>query len=297
MSRYSQLMQRIRDGERILIDGATGTEIERRGVPQLDKAWNGGGALSHPQILRAVHEDYLRLGAEAVIANTFATHYHALRDAGEAERFEAYNRRGVELAIEARDNTQKPNALVAGGISYWSWSGHHPTIDNLKTATERQVEIIAAAGADLFMLEMMIDIDKMLVLVDAARSTGLPVWVGLTCEPDARGVVCLRNGEPLSDALAAIEGRQVDLVNIMHTEVELIDACLEAVHSNWSGPVGVYAHSSHSIDHRWVFDNTISPADYCAAARRWIDRGVRVIGGCCGIEPRHIEQLAKLVEK
>ena len=275
MSRYNKLVQRILADECILIDGATGTEIERRGVPQLENAWNGGGALSHPEILRAVHEDYLRLGAEIIISNTFATHYYALRDAGEAE---------------------KANALVAGGISYWSWSGNHPTLENLKTATERQVDIIAGAGADLFLLEMMIDIDKMLILLDAALSTGLPVWVGFTCEPNAQGVVCLRNGEPLSDALAAIEDRQVDLVNIMHTEVEDIDACLKVVLSNWSGPIGVYAHSSNSVDHHWVFQNTISPTDYCVAARRWIDRGVRVIGGCCGIEPRHIEQLAKLVE-
>lgn len=297
MSRYSNLMQRIHADECILIDGATGTEIERRGVPQLDNAWNGGGALSHPQILRAVHEDYLRLGAEIIISNTFATHYYALCDAGESEHFEEYNRRGVELAIEARDGAKKPNALVAGGISYWSWSGNHPSLENLKTAAERQVEIIASAGADLFILEMMIDIDKMMILLDAARSTGLPVWVGFTCEPNERGVVCLRNGEPLSEALAAIEGRQVDLVNIMHTEVDDIDVALEALKSHWSGPIGVYAHSSNSVDHHWIFENTISPTDYCTAARRWIDEGVRVIGGCCGIEPRHIEQLAKLVEK
>lgn len=295
MSRYRKLMQRIHAGERILIDGATGTEIERRGVPQLENAWNGGGALSQPEILRAVHEDYLRLGAEVIISNTFATHYYALRDAGEAERFEEFNRRGVELAIEARDGIQKPNAVVAGGISYWSWSGKHPSLENLRTATERQVAIIADAGADLFILEMMIDIDKMMILLDEAQSTDLPVWVGLTCEPNAQGVVCLRNGEPLSDALAAIGDRRVDLVNIMHTEVEHIDACLEVVQSNWPGPVGVYAHSSDSVDHRWVFENTISPADYCAAARGWLDRGVQVVGGCCGIEPRHMEQLAKLV--
>ena len=295
MNRYAKLMRRINAGECILIDGATGTEIERRGVPQLENAWNGGGALSHPQVLRAVHEDYLRLGAEIIIANTFATHFHALQEAGEAERFEEYNRRGVELAIEARDELQKDDALVAGGISYWSWSGNHPGLQELKTAAERQVEVIAAAGADLFILEMMIDIDRMLILLDAAVSTGLPVWAGFTCEPDADGAIRLRNGEPFSDALAAIEGR-VDLVTVMHTEVEHIDACLDVALSNWSGPLGVYAHSSDSMDHRWVFDDTISPADYCTAAQRWLDRGVRVIGGCCGIEPRHIEQLAKLVQ-
>ena len=297
MDRYNALLARINAGERILIDGATGTEIERRGVPQLENAWNGGGALSHPEVLRSVHEDYLRLGAEVIISNNFATHYYALRDAGEEDRFEVYNRRGVELAIEARDNAKRPDALVAGGISYWSWSGNHPGLKDLETVTKRQVEIIAAAGADLFILEMMIDIDRMMILLDAARSTGLPVWVGFTCAADARGTVRLRNGEALSDALIAIRDRPVDLVCIMHSEVEDIDTCVAALQSNWSGPVGVYAHSSDSVDHHWVFDNTISPVDYCAAARRWIDQGVSVIGGCCGIEPRHIEQLAKLVEK
>ncbi len=118
-------MGRIANGERILIDGATGTEIEKRGVPQLENAWNGGGALSHPDVLRSVHEDYIREGAEIDIANTFATHRHALRDAGVEHQFETLNRRGVELAMEARERMQAPDVLVAGGISYWSWSGIH----------------------------------------------------------------------------------------------------------------------------------------------------------------------------
>ncbi len=296
MNRYDKLMQRIHAGERILIDGATGTEIERRGVPQLEHAWNGGGALSHPDVLRAVHEDYLRLGAEVVISNNFATHYHALKDAGEADRFEAYNRRGVELAIEARDRTAKSDALVGAGISCWSWSGKHPALADLKSAAERQVQVLAAAGADLILLEMMIDIDKMLVLLDAALATGLPVWVGFTCEADAAGRICLRNGEPLDQAIAAFDDRRVDLVNIMHTEIEYIDACLEVLQSCWTGPVGVYAHSGEFRGDRLVFSSTISPGDYCTAAKGWIERGAQVIGGCCGIEPRHIEQLARVVE-
>ena len=55
MSRYKKLMARIEAGEQIIIDGTTGTELERRGVPQLDNAWNGGGALSHPDILKQIH--------------------------------------------------------------------------------------------------------------------------------------------------------------------------------------------------------------------------------------------------
>jgi S-methylmethionine-dependent homocysteine/selenocysteine methylase len=295
MNRYQKLLNRLQAGERILIDGGTGTELERRGVPQLNNAWNGGGALSHPDILREVHEDYLTFGAEVIISNTFATHYYALRDAGVENRFEDYNRRSVELAIEARDNLDHSSALVAGGMSYWSWSGNHPSLDELKSAAFKQAEVMAKAGADLLMLEMMIDIDKMLVLLEAARSTGLPVWVGVTCKPDDSGVICLRNGEPLIDALDYIDNCEVDMINIMHTEVEYVDASLDALKSHWKGPFGVYAHSGQFIDNKIIFSGTISPEDYCAAAILWADKGAQIIGGCCGIEPRHIDQLAKVI--
>ena len=56
---YQKLAARLNDGELILIDGATGTEIERRGVPQLENAWNARGALRHPDVVREVHRDYI----------------------------------------------------------------------------------------------------------------------------------------------------------------------------------------------------------------------------------------------
>ena len=149
MSRYDNLVARMNAGECVLIDGATGTEVERRGVPQLDNAWNGGGALSHPEIVRQIHEDYIGHGAEIVISNTFATHRHALRDAGVDDRFEDYNRRGVELAIEAREAMNKPDVLVAGGMSYWSWIEKHPPLDALMADATEQAAIMADAGADL----------------------------------------------------------------------------------------------------------------------------------------------------
>lgn len=66
MTRLAGLMSRIDAGETVLIDGGTGTECERRGVPVLDGAWSSGGALSHPEIVRAVHQDYITAGAEPV---------------------------------------------------------------------------------------------------------------------------------------------------------------------------------------------------------------------------------------
>jgi len=293
MDHYDNLMQRISNGERILIDGATGTEVERRGVPQLDNAWNGGGALTHPDIVREVHEDYIRHGAEIVISNTFANTKQAMCDAGLEDQFELVNRRGVELAIEARERMHKPSVLVAGGISYWSWTSQHPSLDELQESISQQAAIMAAAGADLLMLEMMIAIDRMLVTLEASQTSGLPVWVGLTCNPNAEGLMCLRNGDSLIDALDSLKNYEVPLVCIMHTEVELIDDCLDVMKNHWSGAIGVYAHSgrSHESTGAWTYNDTISPEDYAAAADRWLKRGVQVIGGCCGIGPNHIERI------
>ncbi|MEM1047113.1 MAG: homocysteine S-methyltransferase family protein [Pseudomonadota bacterium] len=295
MTRYERLLDRLERGERILIDGATGTEIERLGVPQLDNAWNGGGALSHPDIVREVHEGYIRHGAEIIISNTFATSRHALRDAGVEHDFEAYNRRGVELACEARTRSGKHDVLVAGGVSYWSWTGNHPPLDSLRTSITEQAQIMAEAGADLLMLEMMVEIDRMLVTLEAAQTVGLPIWAGLTCEPDATGTICLEKGEPLTDALTVLANRNVPLVSIMHTDVKYIDACLDVLDEHWPGLVGVYAHSAEYGDGKWIYDDQISPEGYAEYSRNWLARDVRVIGGCCGIGTDHIAVLESLV--
>lgn len=294
MNRYQDLMDRIAAGEKILIDGATGTEIEHRGVPQLENAWNGGGALSHPDIVRQVHADYIREGAEIVISNTFATSQHALRDADEGDRFESYNRRGVELACEARVQMNAPGVLVAGGISYWSWTGDHAPLDELQQSITVQAQTMANAGADLLMLEMMIDIDKMLVTLEAAQSVNLPVWVGLTCET-INGEMCLRNGDTLVDAINALKQSDVPLISIMHTNVKYIDGCLDLLEQHWPGYVGIYADTGkYESDHHLA--NTVMPVeDYAQHVQSWLQRKVQLVGGCCGFGVGHIAALREIV--
>ena len=293
MTRYDRLMTRIAAGECILMDGATGTEAERRGVPQLENAWNGGGALSHPDIIRRIHGDYLDAGAEIVISNSFATHLHALQDAGEAQHFEDYNRRAVELAVEARDGAGQPDAIVGGGMSYWSWTGNPASPAEMKRAASRQAEIMAAAGADVIMLEMMVDLANLDIMLDAVTDVGLPVWAGLTCKPDRNGAIHLREGGDLDGAVRILDRYDVDLVNIMHTQVEHISDSLTALRELWQRPVGVYAHSSTEVNKRWVFDDVILPSAYCGLAAGWKDHGVSLIGGCCGITIAHIAEMKR----
>ena len=308
MTRYADFMKRLDDGETILIDGGTGTEVERRGVPQLDNAWNGGGAVTHPDIVRQIHLDYINEGAEIVISNTFATSKHLLREAGCPELFEDCNKRAVELAIEAREALAKPQILVAGGISHWSFTGNLPSLTELKDGAEQQAIIMRNAGADLIMLEMMIEIPRMLAILEGAKQSGLPIWVGLSCEPDKSGVMRLlsgekdadgnrntRIGELLEDAIKALSDEDVPLLSIMHTEVEDINPCLDIVEKHWNKHIGVYAHSGDAIDGDWTFHDIISPEQYADYCRQWTQRNIAIIGGCCGIRPDHICDLHKVL--
>lgn len=292
---YSALKAELDTGGVVLIDGATGTEIERRGVVLSEDAWSATGALDGQDIVRAVHESYLEVGARIVISNTFSTSWQALVNAGLAEHFESLNHDGVALARQAIDRTDA-HALVAGGISHWFWSGLAPTLDELDRTVTYQAEIMRDAGADLLMLEMMVDIDMTLTQLRAAQRSGLPVWVGFSTRVDPDGSVSLLDGIPLAEGVDAVAGEDIDLISIMHTEVGDIERSLQILVEHWSGHVGVYAHSGRSEGAEWVY-GLVSETTYASEASKWLDLGVQVIGGCCGTGPEHIRALDEMLRE
>src|ERR687895_2791314 len=112
----SALQQRLEGGGVVLLDGAMGTELERRGVPMDDAAWDAAALVTHPDTVREVHEDYIRAGADVIITNTFATARHVLESAGMGERFRELNTRAVALAKEARENAAEGPIFMAGAF-------------------------------------------------------------------------------------------------------------------------------------------------------------------------------------
>src|SRR3712207_5953676 len=113
----SDLRQRLEGGEVVVLDGAMGTELERRGVPMDDAAWSASALITHPDTVREVHEDFVRAGADVITTNTFATARHVLEPAGMGERFRELNTRAVALAQEARENAADGAVFLAGSIS------------------------------------------------------------------------------------------------------------------------------------------------------------------------------------
>lgn len=305
MPRYDDLLDDARAGKPILIDGGTGSECIRRGVPHSEHGWSGAAALSHPEIVGSIHTDYLKLGARVIVANTFATGANILRDVGAPERFEEVNRCAVEIALEARATTgpAADHAVVGAGISNWSFSGDRPGLVTLRNDTAAQAAIVRDAGAELLILEMMVDIPRMKATLEGSSVAGLPIWVGFSlgpeegCEADEIGdPIELREGGLLRDAVSiAADYSAVDAAVIMHSDVRVAERGIQGLQAVWNGPVGVWAHAARMVDGEIIHDGAISPAEYAAHVPAWRDAGATMIGGCCGIGPSHIAELAPLL--
>ena len=296
MTTYQDLQARLGRGEVIILDGATGTELQSRGVPMHGFAWSAAALDTHPETVRAVHEDYVRAGADVIIANTFSTARHVLEPAGLGDRVRALNERAVALAQEAREiaAASRPVA-VAGSLS--SFRARVTPADQLEGSFREQAELLAEAGVDLIALEMMGSFEQAAPAIRAAATTGLPVWSGFSCLLGDDGVVQFFDGSPFSTGLAEGLALLADLppgdvaVTVMHTLTEDTAPALEIVRRHWSGVTGAYAHSGRWVDPEWEFDDSVSPEDYLSAAQQWVAMGAQIIGGCCAIGPEYIRLL------
>jgi S-methylmethionine-dependent homocysteine/selenocysteine methylase len=297
----SDLQQRLEGGEVVILDGATGTELETRGAPMDDAAWDAAALATHADMVREVHEDYIRAGADVITTNTFATARHVLEPAGMGEQFRELNIRAVTLAKQARENAADGPLSIAGSISTmsaWDDDSHGPRAEQARANYREQAEILAESGVDVIALEMMRDLEQTTYAVEAAVATRLPVWVGFSCKTTDEGTVVLWDGDhTLAEALEQIPSLGASLVSIMHTLTEDAPPALREVTSRWSGPVGAYPHSGEFIMPNWHFIDMISPEDFATQAQGWLEMGVQLIGGCCGIGPDHIRLLKERLPK
>ena len=291
----SDLRQRLDGGEVIVLDGAMGTKLERRGAPMDVAAWSAAALVTHPDMVRKVHEDYIRAGADVITTNTFATARHVLELAGMGEQLCELNTRAVALAKEAREITADGPVSIAGSISTMSAHDDHsyePRAERARTNYREQADVLAESGIDVIALEMMRDVEQTTYAVEAAASTGLPLWIGFSCKTTDEGTIALWDGkDTLAEALERVPLLGVSVVAIMHTLTEDTPQALREVTRRWSGPVGAYPHSGEFIMPNWQFIDMISAADFATEAERWLDLGARLVGECCGIGPEHIRLL------
>ena len=117
-SRYGAARRRLAGGEVLILDGGTGTELQRRGVPMDADAWCGPASLENTAVLERIHGDYLAAGADIITANTYASSRLMLAPAGYGDAFRDINRAAIGAALRAREAFGRDDVLIAGSLSH-----------------------------------------------------------------------------------------------------------------------------------------------------------------------------------
>ncbi len=285
---YADLLARVDAGDVVVIDGGTGTEIQRRGVAMDGDTWCAEANIEEPDVVRDVHASYVDAGAELIIANTYATSPLLFDHLGRGDDVERIDRLAVELARQASDgrvpvggsiSVMRP--VVAGGDRnevFRNW-----TEDARPRPVPAQGGDDGGAGADVLVMEMMRDTDYSVWATEAAIATGLPVWVGIAVErgPDGELVGASRPDCSLEAIVDALAPLGPDLIAIMHSSPDDTGPALDVVRSRTDVRLGAYPESGYFEMPNWRFveidvDDLVSRTRGVdrpgGAGRRWLLR-------------------------
>jgi S-methylmethionine-dependent homocysteine/selenocysteine methylase len=285
----------------IILDGGTGTLIQVLGAPMNDDTWGADANLSHPQIIREAHRQYLAAGAEVLIANTYATSPLLFNHLGRDSDVAVIDAAAVRAAREASDGS----VPVAGSFSVMRpgipGSDRSEMLREWPEAAARRLfeakaAGLAAAGVDVIAMEMMRDGDYSVWATEAAAATGLPVWIGISVEADDDSGDLVGFGRPNWPMERFVEpllrAAPAAMVSVMHSAPHVTGPALEVVRRHWHGSLGAYAESGYFAMPDWQFVDIIPVAEYVALARQWTaEFDLAMVGGCCGIGPEHIAAL------
>ncbi|QDV30490.1 Homocysteine S-methyltransferase [Planctopirus ephydatiae] len=277
------------NSKRLLLDGATGTELNRRGVDTGLPLWSANALTTDAglSVLRQVHLDYLNAGADVITTNTFRTNRRALA----AKNFSALELtlRAVATAKEAVAEFGR-STIVAGSLSTLEDCYRPelvPPADACLDEHSERIEHLVEGGVDVLLIETMNCIREAEVAARIAVATGLPTWVSFVCDVNGR----ILSGESLTYAAEILMPLGVSAlgVNCMpaHTLAqplrELRAVCGEEF------PVMAYGNIGHVDEEQgWVNTDTTDPNGYLQNARTW---PAQIIGACCGSTPEHIRKL------
>ena len=279
--------------DRVLVcDGAMGTLLYAQGV-FVNRSFDSLN-LSDPSRVRAVHEAYVRAGADVLETNTFGANRVKLRAFGLGNSLRDINLKGARLARDAAGSA----AYVAGavgplGLRIEPW-GRTPREKALEYFRE-QAQALVEGGVDLFVLETFRDVNEICAAVAAVRSVcSLPIVAQMTVEDDGNSL----DGTPPEQFAPALRESGADVVGLNCSigpahMLEALERMSAVTGSHLSAQPN--AGQPRELDGRTIY--LTSPEYMASYARRFVERRVRLVGGCCGTTPAHVEQIRSAMSR
>lgn len=282
----------------VVFDGAMGTELQRRGVNVSLPLWSARAIATAPEMVRAIHQDYIAAGARVLTANTFRTTTFTYQRAGldvKTARETACRATcsAVSLARETVQSAAQTGILIAGSLAPVGdcyTPSDYPGRDIAQDTYKELAQWLATTGVDLLLLETHIMLEEAHIALETCRDTGLPVLVSYLIDEDMK----LWAGASLIEAVKVAEGEGAQGIMINCVTLPIALKGVETLSRVTKLPYGVYANAGHdkpvaggSINRR------VADEQYAFAARHWHDMGASMIGGCCGTTPSTITAICQ----
>jgi methionine synthase / methylenetetrahydrofolate reductase (NADH) len=268
-----------------------GTMLYAKGV-SLNRCFDELNLIS-PQLVKEVHMGYVKAGAELLETNTFGANSFRLAKFDLADKVREINLAGVRLARESAGE----DLYVAGSIGPLGLRLEPlgPTsLEEARSSFREQVEALAAGGADLIVIETMMDLEEAHQALLAVREAGaLPVVVQMTVQEDGNTL----SGASPEDFTRQLDAWGADVIGINcgigpATVLETLERMAAVTTKKLSAQPN--AGLPHSVDGRTLY--LCSPEYMAERASRFIHAGARIVGGCCGTTPQHIKAIKEAVK-
>lgn len=292
-------------GSLTVLDGGMGRELARRGAPFRQPEWSALALMEAPEHVQAVHEDFIAAGARVITSNSYAVvpfHIGEERFAADARTLAA---RAGRLARAAADSSAS-DVRVAGSLPPL-FGSYRPDLFDAARAASVLAPLVAglAPHVDLWLAETQSSIAEAQAIRAGLPDDGKPFWLSLTLRDDSvDGPAVLRSGETVAEAAEAAVGMGAEALLFNCSRPEVMGAALAAARSvverlGAELSLGVYANAfppqpedATANDGLDELREDLDPAGYLQWAAAWREQGAGIIGGCCGIGPEHISELA-----
>ncbi len=281
---------RLASGGPLVLDGATGTELEALGIRATLPLWSAHALLEAPQSVLQVHRAYVEAGADLLTANTFRTQRRTLARGGHGERAGDLTGFALDLARRALAGVERPVAVLGSAPPLEDCYRPDLVPDDTDLAREHgeHAANLVAAGADAILAETHHTVREAVAVARAAHEAGAALWVSFVCDASGR----LLSGEPLAAGLAAVAPFEPMAVGVNCVAPSAVPACLPELRAA-GRPFFVYANlGAPDAEGRFVVARETSPEGFAEHALRWCEAGARCVGGCCGTTADHVACIA-----
>ncbi len=288
-----------------ILDGGMGRELKRMGAPFQQPEWSALALLEGPQFVRLAHDAFVQGGAQIITTNSYAVvPFHIGQERFDAQGV-ALARLAAELARASADVAAHP-VTVAGSLPP-ALGSYRPDLFEREASIRIHQALIQGMDAlvDVWLAETQSSIAEIQAVHAALNGNPKPLWISFTLDDEPEGdTPVLRSGESVSEAVSAALalGAQAVLFNCSQPEVmeaAVIAAKHTIANAGAAVEIGVYANafpaqSKKATANAVILDirEDLDPLSYVGWARRWVDQGATIVGGCCGISPQHIAELA-----